>query len=107
MTDKEGRVFTCGTCREQMDENDRDVPCDSGGVNACPYWNSNGTSPGAFKLSEEDQTAWDLYLRVQAFGWDMVKTLCDLELTPYQADELLEKFLLIRAFEAGQESQSG
>lgn len=99
MTDSQGQVFTCYTCRSQMEENDRDVPCDIKGLDGCPYWKSHGVSPGAYTLTGLDQLSWEIYCRVEAFGWDMAKTLMDVKLTPYDAEQLMDKVYLIKTYE--------
>lgn len=79
-----------------MAENRRDVPCDVGGLEACPYWKSHGLSPGAVHLEGIAWRAWDLYWRIQSLGWDMVNAFLTLELTAAEAEQVCDLVAYIK-----------
>ncbi len=79
--------FSCEACRAQHEEAEADVPCDTGGLEACPY--------EMVELWPENVLAVELYQRARRLGWETTLALLDLELSPVEAAGLLDKLMVI------------
>jgi hypothetical protein len=64
------------------------VPCDDGGLAACPYMRSHRMSPGQVVLGEADLLALEVHQSCQALGQELALALLDLTLTTAQAEGL-------------------
>ena len=63
------------------------MPCDVGGLDACPYWLTHEASPGQ-PVAWLDELAFDVYEQIQRHGWPLVAALRQLDLTGWAADAL-------------------
>ena len=76
------------------------MPCDEGGLAACPYTKSHGVSPGSIRLTQDDLLALEIQQSCTSLGREMAMALLDVELTPDQADGLRLRLQCLAAFEA-------
>lgn len=97
--------FDCRGCRKNYAENNDPVPCDRGGVAACPYWHSHGASPGA-RLLDINRLAVMWLRNVKRFGFEQAMAFLDIELTPYQASYLLEAWAIYEDFITDQQRRA-
>ena len=67
------------------------VPCDGGGLQACPYWRTHENSPGV-RPDPEESRAIDLYHETKRLGWPLVESLRTIRLTTAEAEALLVRF---------------
>ena len=96
--------MTCGECRLQYDVANRPhmVPCDAGGLAACPYSKLPCGSPGDLTedgcgLSAENRPVVDFYPKWQVLG-DAAFNLCDLVfIDEVDRDAFAEKLMMIHA----------
>jgi len=103
--------MTCMKCRAQRQQDHLEVPCDRGGLSACWAWEQYGVSPGTSELYD-DTFALQLYGDARRLGLDNVLQLRHLELTPFEADNLMIRLVWLTDYypifeEAFKRSQQG
>ena len=73
------------------------MPCDAGGLDACPYWATHGASPGQPLLAINRLAV--LWLRhIKRQGWEQTVALLDIAVTAYEASYLLEAWAMYEDF---------
>jgi len=89
--------FDCRACRRNYAENNDPVPCDTGGLEACPYWQTHGASPGQ-ELTPINRRAIHWLRLIKRHGWEQVMGLVEMAVTPYEASYLLEAWGMYEDF---------
>ena len=82
-----GREFTCTDCRRQRASDRLTIPCDTGGLSACPYWRTHEASPGE-PVAVADALALQLYEEIQGSGWELFQALRTFRLSEQEAEAL-------------------
>lgn len=81
------------------------MPCDDGGIAACPYTHSHGVSPGSITLGAEDLLALEVHQKCASLGRELALALLDIALTPTQADGLLMRLDYLATMDRLQQAQ--
>mgnify|MGYP001558459861 FL=1 len=82
-----GHELTCFDCRRERAEDRLTVPCDTGGLTACPFWRTHEASPGE-PMAWADVQALEMYHQIQRHGWAMVEALRTFRLSEQEAEGL-------------------
>jgi hypothetical protein len=70
------------------------VPCDAGGLNACPYWQSHSVSPGAITLTDEEYQAQYYWRRLRVLGWEAAQRF----MPPDLPADVLERMYFLETY---------
>lgn len=97
--------MSCQACRQQHAEDARAVPCDTLGLDGCPYWRTHGISPGVLTPLPVVSLALEVWHRWQALGWEAVASWLPVELTAAEAETVLEVLYELRCDQEEQRRQ--